>query len=261
MYFGDVIAGCIPVLAWVAMLGMSLTFFVQGNESHRVGMWFVLALPVIFLGHWHAAGLMIPLLAWSFWLGDNESWLWNVVAALVCVVAGGVTILITARVIVWRAGTRYAWLNTIGTALWLVSFFTYEYLRRVDGLAAESAARHIAERRIFRPEDASFEETLILKREVADFVRQDNSCRTFLVSDADGPRCRVTICRHGPFWKEKLVDVFPARQWAFYQAKESLELYPERAPGMLDRIVKNYPGTPEADAARQILSDLNNHSR
>ena len=82
--------------AWCLLLALSLITPRSDVAARRVGMWFALGLPVIFLGHWFTANLVIPLLVWLFWLGDQNHWFWDTSTYLTAAFAGVMTAFVAA---------------------------------------------------------------------------------------------------------------------------------------------------------------------
>lgn len=242
--------GILVIGAWLGLL--VLTMLPGKSDPRRVGMWFMLALPLLFLGHWFAARLTIPLLVWLFILGDRNHWFWDRGEPIVTgCFAAIMTSIVAARVMFRQAGARYAAVNCLGASALLLLMLTWQVVRFIDqieGWTAESAAQAVIS------ESYLSGTTIQLVREPTEESYPTDRCITYRGEDASGPRCRVTVCRHGMWWWKRVAwHGFPHRQQEMARAKKWLA---ERQPHthlILEEIVKNYPGTEEAKEAKQLL--------
>jgi len=179
---------------WLALLSLSVTYWTREEPRRRVGMWFLFGLPVIFLAHWYAARIVIPLFVWAFILGDNGGWFFDASTYLTLIPAAVMTFFIAARVMLCGAAREYATWNCVGSAVVLLvigSFHAHHFLSQIQGSTPEAAARSIAARSGLN----SHELQLVPVKTEMHFP--SGKCLTYRGIDGSGPRCRITVCRHG----------------------------------------------------------------
>lgn len=249
----------LPLLAafvgWCVLLVVPFLWLRSKDKSGRVGLWFLFGLPVVFLGHWMLGGTILPLLLWLFWIGDNDHWFWHTGHYWIAALAGFFTSVVAARVLLWRAGWRYAAVNCLAAVMGLLLlgwFYGARFARDIDGWSPEAARKQAVAR---HPNVSRI--PLTWSRVKTEFNLPPEQCVTFLGGDHEGPYCRVTVCRHGLlWWKQRTLLVLPPRKRALAQLKEFVLTNPNDAPLLLQQFVNDYPGTSEAEEARQLLEQV-----
>jgi hypothetical protein len=237
--------------AWFSLLVLSLTHWRGAGGSRRVGLLFLLGLPIIFLAHWYMARIVVPLFVWLFVLGDNGGGFFDASTYLMVIPAAAITAFIAARVMFWRASPQYAVLNCAGSVAILLlvgGFHAYHFLSQIQGSTREAAARSIASRN----PALNVEELRLVQVQTETHFHSDK-CITYRGIDESGPRCHITVCRHGWWRKMGAYIGFSPRDHELARAKEWLLTNHRDARLILEEIVENYFDTPEGIEAKRLL--------
>ncbi len=207
---------------------------------------------------WFWLSMALGLLAWGFWIGDNDHWFYHYVwyfAALIALGVSGLSIWRYRRGVASRAYRAIHLWIPIGLIAAIASVYLYDFVSRIEGRTAEAAAQNILARMPYHEPVRLVEMT---RAEAGDV--HSERCRTYWIMGTDEPRGRITVCRYRRFWWTYAGSGgFPPSQAELSRAKEVLEKTPwesDRATLILRSIVDNYPNTPAAAAARELLESL-----
>jgi hypothetical protein len=216
---------------------------------------FVLECASLFL--WLAYGL--PLLAWAFWIGDNEHWFYHyawIFAVLISVSASAVA---TARVSRRGATARYLRLHLwlpLGLVLSFGATVGYESVRTIEGTTPDSAAQEVFDRLAARMDQpVKFVEHVGRLAHGLDAER----CRSFWILGPNEPRGRFSICRHKWYgWQFAYSEIFPPSVDELNRAKKWLSGSTNRdgAILILQSVIANYPNTSAETEARELLESI-----
>lgn len=208
---------------------------------------------------WCWFALAFPLLAWAFWIGDNEHWFFGFAWVFAGVIAIAATSLATWR---WRNFGLTATdrrIQVLVPLLLLISFgvaSTYESLHTVAGLTASAAAQQTLDQlspAIQQP--VRFVEAAGEPPYGLDPAR----CKSYWILGDDEPRGRFTLCRHRWFgWQVAHRELFPPSEQELGQAKRWLadSTNRDRAILVLRSVVTNYPQTPAEAEAKELLRSI-----
>ena len=218
----------------------------------------LLGATVEFLALWLWLSAALPILAWMFWIGDNEHWFYHYAWLLAAVLAAG-TASITARRALRGAATRsyravHFWVPLCLLAA-MAGVYLYDFVWRIEGRTAEAAAHNILARMPYH------EPVRLVELTPAEAGEDDKERRrAYWIMGIDEPRGRIVVGRYGRFWWTLgSSGGFPPSQAELSRAKEVLEKTPwesDNAVLILRTIVENYPRTPAAAEARELLESL-----
>ena len=209
---------------------------------------------------WFWLSISLGLLAWGFWIGDNDHWFYRFVWLFAAFIAAGIGGLSARRYRRGAASKTYRAIHLwipIALIAAIASVYFYEFAHRIEGRTAEAAAQNILAR-------MSYNEPVRLVEMTADEGGDidTNRRRVYWIMGADEPRGRIVVARYRRFWwTHASSGGFPPSQEELFRAKEVLEKSPwnsDNAVLILQSIVENYPNTPAAAEARAMLESLEN---
>ncbi|MBX9791724.1 MAG: hypothetical protein K2Y37_22610 [Pirellulales bacterium] len=207
---------------------------------------------------WLWLSATLPLLAWGFWIGDNDHWFYHYAWLFAAFIAAGIGALSVWRYLRGAASKSYRavhlWIP-IGLIAAMAGVRFYDFAYRIEGWTAEDAAHNILARMPYDEPVRLVEMTAAEGRDVDPSRR-----RVYLIMGADEPRGRIVVGRYRRFWWTfGSNEGFPPSREALSRAKEFLEKTPwdkDGARWSLQTIVENYPNTPAAAEAGALLESL-----
>lgn len=216
---------------------------------------FILECASIFI--WLACAL--PLLAWAFWIGDNDHWFYHYAWVFAAIIAVSASLIATARVSKHGATARYLWLHLWLPLVLILSFAAvlgYESVRTIEGTTAESAAQEVFDRLTTQlDQPVRFVEHVGTLPHGLDPAR----CKSYWILGPNEPRGRFSICRHKWYgWQFAHSELFPPSVEELDRAKKWLSGSTNRdgAILILQSVVANYPNTPAETEARELLESI-----
>lgn len=162
------------------------------------------------LGFWLSLSMVVPMLAWLFWIGDNEHWFWHVWPVVTAALAILATAPLVYRTLATPLGSHFFSVQTFFAAavcgLW-GAFWLASLLEPIQGLSPLAAVHTVVRNYGRDPNDFSYVET---DESEPLFPKDPANYRTFLVMDEDEIRARITVHRHlGSTWKQVGVSWYP----------------------------------------------------
>jgi hypothetical protein len=211
------------------------------------------AVLLVLAAFWVTLVVVLPILAWLFWIGDNDHWFWRAspyVAAVVALLAAGP---LFYRIQAQDTGRRFflvqasygaAVLAAWGAA-WLVLMI--EPIKGSDPLqAAKAIVREWGE----DPEKFTYQPST--NKAIPGYVPDTH---TYLVVGAEEPRGRITVQRHmGYWWKPIATHRFPPSAGELARARQALARggNEKNVLLILDQIEYDYPNTRAAREAAEL---------
>jgi hypothetical protein len=200
--------------------------------------------------------IAIPLLAWGFWIGDNEHWFYSWSPVFAAVVAAAIPLVATVRTAKVGATAAYLAIHLWGSVFLLLSFVVaigYESVHDIEGFTAESAAQKVFEQM------ASHMAQPVRLVEHVDPGQHLPGCRHYLILGADEPRGRFSICPHWWFgWSYASSYMFSPSRDELARARAMLEEGDsDRAAHVLQEVIANFPGTPAEAEAKELMASGN----
>lgn len=210
-------------------------------EFVSISLWLGLTLPILAWLQWGDRGFELAELAWGF-------------AAAIAAATAGVTF--------WRcwkgiASRRFLqihfWIPVILLSL-LGTVYSYEFVRQIDGMTAESAANNYTRRSAHLMEEPI---RLVEYQRERPPGSDPNRCKSYRIIDATGPRGRVTVCRKGFWWTHASSLLYGPSEPALNEAKDLIkEGNHRKAKSKLERIIEYYPGTSAEAEGKKLLEQL-----
>lgn len=206
---------------------------------------------------WLACAL--PLLAWAFWIGDNEHWFYNYAWVFAAIVAVSVSGIATARIAKHGATARYLSLHSWLPVVLILSFgavVAYESVRTIEGTTADSAAQKVFDRlTTHMDQPVKFVEHVGKLPHGLDPAR----CKSYWILGPNEPRGRFSIGRHQWYgWQFAHSELFPPSVGELTRAKQWLSGSTNRVGAILilQSVIANYPNTPAETQARELLESV-----
>ena len=197
----------------------------------------------------------LPILAWMFWIGDNDHWFYHYAWIFAAGIGVAVSAISALRIRNGNATILYERIH-LWTPLLLIVLFSglwgCEFAQRIEGTTAESAASNILEQIRGFDEPVRLVECL----EPPPFGADPMRSKTYWVMGFKEPRGRISVSRYGYFWwTHGSYEGFPPSQKELDRAKDWLKDSAMRhdAFRVLRSIQDNYPNTPAADEAKKLL--------
>lgn len=245
------------VIAGIVVCGALLFYMVfaswpkERDETADPHLWtLVVVAPTIFAATWLWLSLALPLIAWGFWIGDNEHWFYDAargVAALAAVVS---TTLFCARVLLRTVRPRYVRVQTWGAVILLLlgaTYVTADTLKQALGFRPEAAAQRVVQRGY--PYDVS-ELKQVLKE-----VR--GNCHTYLFRNDREPKMQVTVCRYRwILWRGGGSQLFVPHPNVWDSIERFRNARPDLARRQLEGVMKQYPDSEASERAERELSKM-----
>lgn len=261
------VTGVIGIISFVACLGLMAhalfpwTFITREVITVKwfpLLIWFVLECTAIFL--W--LSVILPLLAWSLWIGDNDHWFFHHAWVFAAIVAVSIFGFRYARVLQYGTSKGYLSYHLWGAIALLVTFgmvVGYESLHRIEGLTPETASQSVSHR-LTRAinEDVN----LVEDTRPRSGHQSPERYRAYWVMAGNEPRFRFTIARHRWFgWTfASSVPLRPLREEMehakFLASRSSDSSDQKTAVWALEQMIVNYPDTAAKDEAKHLLKSL-----
>ena len=206
---------------------------------------------------------VLPLLAWAFWIGDNEHWFYHYAWIFAAIIAVSVSVIATARISRHGATARYLWLHFWLPLALILSFGAvagYESVRTIEGTTADSAAQEVYDRL-----SAHMDQPVKLAEHVGPLPHglDPASCKSYWILGLNEPRGRFSICRHKWHgWQFAHSELFPPSVEELNRAKKWLSGSTNRdgAILILQSVITNYPNSVAESEARELLASLGESS-
>jgi hypothetical protein len=261
----------LPMIAIATCVALVLhALFARRAESHKAdaskplpsqtgafSLGAMLAVVLVMAAFWITLTPMLTLLAWAFWIGDNDHWFWRASPAVGAVAAALASAPLFRRIVAQDTGRRFYWVQgTYGAAvlaMWGVTWLL-QMAHPIKGSDPLQAAKAVVREWDENPEDFTYQDSF--NKEVPDYVPDTH---TYLVIGPEEPRGRITVQKHlGYWWKPIATHRFPpsagelarARQWMERGGNDKGVLL------ILDQIEYDYPNTPAADDAAELRRKL-----
>jgi hypothetical protein len=211
----------------------------------------------IFVAFWLTLLFWVPILAWAFWIGDNEHWFGK--ASPYVATAASIALIWPAvhRIFANAVDRRFLWTQVAGSitvvGLW-GGFWCYQMLHPIAGTTPQEVVFSVLRNYGLDPNDY-----VLLESSDENFPTDPERFRTFLVMGATEPRARITVQRYlKHWWKQVGVFMYPPSSEELARAKQWMTLPHQRdgARNILRHITESYPDTPAALEAQQLLIEL-----
>lgn len=216
-----------------------------------------IAVLLVVAAFWLTLAVVLPLLAWLFWIGDNDHWFWRAspyVAAVAALLAAGP---LFYRIAAQDTGPRFflvqgsygAVVLAAWGAAWLVMM-----VEPIKGSDPLQAAKEIVREWGEDPEDFTYQPST--NKEVPGYVPDTH---TYLVVGPEEPRGRITVQRHmGYWWKAIATHRYPPSAGELARVKQLIARDPTNSSIrlILEEIEYDYPNTSAAEEAVELLRKL-----
>jgi hypothetical protein len=216
---------------------------------------FVLESASLFI--WLAGAL--PLLAWAFWIGDNEHWFYHYAWVFAAIIAVSASAIATARISQQGATAHHLWIHLWLPLVLILTFGAvvgYESVRTIEGATADTAAQEV-----FARLTAQMDQPVEFVEHAGTLPRglDPARCKSYWILGPNEPRGRFSICRHQWYgWQFAHSELFPPSIEELNRAKKWLSGSTNRAGAVLilQNVIANYPDTPAETEARELLKSI-----
>lgn len=220
---------------------------------------------VVFHALWLWITPALCLLAWMFWIGDNDHWFyhWNgLIGAAISVAFTGLVVL---RIATRRCGPYY-FRTVLGASLVLLLMYggieSYEWMSQIEGSTPRAAAENIMQDMFPSAADERLE--LVEIGRWGGEAAGESSGITYRIVGPDEPQGQISVTRYSRYWWTIAGSIrYPPFQEQLARAKRDLETAARREIGIeqLREIVEWYPGTDAALEARALLEAVGEEGR
>ncbi len=145
---------------------------------------------------WVWLNISLRLLAWGFWIGDNDHPFYGYVWLLAAVIAVAVSGIVSARIYRGSATSLYRRIHfwvPLGLLLAFAVAWVHESTYRIEAFTADAAAQ-----KVFARLSRNFDEPVSFRKDEGEAL-DDSSlprCKTFLIMDTQRTRAEFTLCPH-----------------------------------------------------------------
>ncbi|MBX9656336.1 hypothetical protein K2Y11_22190 [bacterium] len=261
------VSGVIGLISFIACLGLMAhalfpwTFITREVITVK---WFPLLIRFILecTATFLWLSVILPLLAWSLWIGDYDHWFFHYAWVIAAVVAISIFGFRDLRILQHGISASYLSYHLWGAIALLLTFGTvvgYESLHRIEGLTPETASQSVS-RRFMRKinEDVN----LVEDTRPRSGHQSPDRYRAYCIMAGNEPRFRFTIARHRWFgWT--FASSIPLRPFAEelrhakgIASRSSNSSDRKSAIWALEQMIANYPETVAKVEAEQLLKSL-----
>ena len=213
---------------------------------------------LVAIGFWISLSAVVPVLVWGLWIGDNEHWFWHAWPYITALLALIATAPLIYRALATNVGRRFFSIQAFYAAtvngLW-AAYCIATLVEPIKGMDPLSAAQAVVREYGHDPSEFTFVPTA----ESVHFPNDPANYRTFIVMGPDEPRARITVHRHLNYsWKQVAVSWFPPSAQSIARAKEAHKKGGSESSvrAIIQQILQNYPDTPAAKEAEQLLREV-----
>jgi hypothetical protein len=256
----------IGVASFFACVGLIIhSVFPRRGPAQKpyVLQWYsvVLRAGLEFFSLWIWLSVALPLLAWQFWLGDNEHWFYRTAWLFAAAIAATTSYITVRRIFNKTATPTYSRIHLWVPLVLLMSYggiSVYEFAKPIKGWTAQGAAENV-----FAQFVASkfFDEPIHLAERTQNlpaYEADPSRCKYYWVMGVNEPRGYFSVCKHGWFWwRESSSARFPPSKKELDRAKDWITKGNRSgAILILKNIIENYPGTPAETGAKELLQSV-----